>query len=90
MAERVTCANDDFEEPFKVNARNPDDDLECPACRMDDRDRRDPPDMGCPVCEEEPLSRRELRSREGQQIEGQVCVLASGEVLVHPEETSDE
>lgn len=86
MTERITCSNDDCGEPFKINARNPADDLECPACRMGDRDRRDPPDMGCPVCEEEPLSRRELRSLEGQQIEGQVCVLASGEVLVHPEE----
>ena len=83
---RVKCANDDCGSYFKPRMRDPDDDLECPTCRMGDRDRRDPPDQGCPVCDEEPLSDRQLRSMEGQQIEGTICVISSGEVLVHPAE----
>ena len=88
MSERITCANDDCGAAFRVHSRNPDDDLECPSCRMgdrpDDRDRSDAQEK-CPVCNSEPLSERELRSRTGQQIDGQVCVLRSGNVLVHPD-----
>lgn len=81
---RVECST--CETMFKSRFRDTEG-LECPACRASDRDRREPPEVGCPNddCDrdDDPLSQRELRSMSGQSFSAQVCVIESGDVLIH-------
>ena len=68
-----------------------DEDVECPACRSDDRDRdTDPETLECGVCDEEHLglTRRERRSMAGQSFDAKVCIIESGELLIHPHDGS--
>ena len=79
---RVECSS--CETLFKSRFRE-EDDVECPACRAGDRDRRDPPETGCPVegCDREPLTDRQVRSLAGSSFAATVCVTEAGSVLVH-------
>lgn len=83
---RVTCdCGARFKARFKVD--EDDDNLQCPTCRSDDRDRtKDPETLECGVCNEEHLglTRRERQSMVGQSFDAKVCIIESGEYLVHP------
>lgn len=88
---RVTCSgcSSRFTIRFDVDE---DEDVECPACRSDDRDRdTDPETLECGVCDEEHLglTQRERRSMAGQSFSAKICIIESGELLVHPHDGAD-
>lgn len=89
-ATRVECeCGATFKARFNVGDGE---DVQCPACRSDDRDRdKDPETLECGVCDEEHLGliRRERRSMAGQSFDAKVCIIESGEVLIHPADEAE-
>lgn len=78
-----------FKARFKVDDNE---DIQCPTCRSDGRSRdKDPETLECGVCDEEHLglTQRERRSMAGQSFSAKVCIIESGELLIHPDDGAD-